>query len=39
MVPVSQAECNVYGYSPTGATVAGPVLLPVLQAALALEGG
>jgi len=38
MVPVSQAECTVYGYSPTGATVAGPVLLPVLKAALALQG-
>lgn len=39
MVPVTQAECSAGGYNPTGASVAGPVLLPVLQAALALQGG
>jgi penicillin-binding protein A len=39
MVPVTAAECAEAGYAPTGATVAGPVLLPVLQAALAMQGG
>jgi peptidoglycan glycosyltransferase len=39
MLPVTQAECSSGIYSPTGATVAGPVLLPVLKAALALQGG
>jgi peptidoglycan glycosyltransferase len=38
MIPVSQAQCGAVGYSPTGAAVAGPVLLPVLQAALAQQG-
>jgi penicillin-binding protein A len=38
MIPVSQSECGTAGYSPTGATVAGPVLLPVLEAALAPQG-
>lgn len=38
MVPVTQAECESGLFSPTGATVAGPVLLPVLQEALALQG-
>ncbi len=38
MVPVTQAECSAGGYNPTGASVAGPVLLPVLKAALALQG-
>jgi len=35
MIPVSQTECSSGFFSPTGASVAGPVLLPVLQAALA----
>lgn len=39
MVPVTQAECSSGIFSPTGASVAGPVLLPVLKAALALQGG
>jgi peptidoglycan glycosyltransferase len=38
MLPVTQAECQTFGYSPTGASVAGPVLLPVLLAALRLQG-
>jgi penicillin-binding protein A len=40
MIPVSPSECTGTPLSePTGATVAGPVLLPVLKAALALQGG
>ncbi len=39
MVPVTQAECTSGVFNPTGASVAGPVLLPVLKAALALQGG
>jgi peptidoglycan glycosyltransferase len=39
MVPVTQQECNSGIFSPTGASIAGPVLLPVLKAALALQGG
>jgi peptidoglycan glycosyltransferase len=39
MVPVTQAECTSGIFNPTGASVAGPVLLPVLKAALALQGG
>jgi cell division protein FtsI/penicillin-binding protein 2 len=37
MIPVPPSECSAAGYSPTGATVAGPVLLPVLQAALGIK--
>jgi hypothetical protein len=39
MVPVTQGECTSGIFNPTGASVAGPVLLPVLKAALALQGG
>ena len=38
MIPVNKTECSTAGYAPTGASVAGPVLLPVLQAALAQQG-
>jgi peptidoglycan glycosyltransferase len=38
MIPVSESECSSGFFSPTGATVAGPVLLPVLKAALAQQG-
>jgi len=38
MIPVSQSECASGYFSPTGASIAGPILLPVLQAALAQQG-
>ncbi len=38
MIPVSQAECSTGYFQPTGASIAGPVLLPILQAALAQQG-
>jgi peptidoglycan glycosyltransferase len=38
MIPVSQSECSSGAFQPTGASIAGPVLLPVLQAALQQQG-
>ncbi len=37
MIPVPSSECSQAGYSPTGASVAGPVLIPVLKEAFALQ--
>jgi hypothetical protein len=41
MIPVSATQCTdgTVTSEPTGAQIAGPVLLPVLKAALALQGG
>jgi peptidoglycan glycosyltransferase len=37
MIPVSAADCAKAGYAPTGATVAGPALIPVLEDAFNLQ--
>jgi peptidoglycan glycosyltransferase len=37
MVPVPQTACAAGGFNPTGATIAGPALAPVLQAALRMQ--
>jgi len=37
VVPVPQKACAAGGFNPTGATIAGPVLAPVLQMALRMQ--